>query len=160
MPLAEQAWSRVSRIIVLALLALSLTGPAVVLGDRTGAAGWQLVPSGSSPLVRITSNRVSTGLYPGVSKELILTLQSSDRKHSIVVRRVRVRDIATTNRGCAPARRNLAIRQYKGAPVRIPPGQTRTVSALLSMPNTVSDACQRVTFKLRYTAQARIKASQ
>ena len=159
MPLAEQAWSRVSRIIVLALLALSLTGPAVLLGDRTGAAGWQLVPSGSSPLVRITDNPV-TDLYPGVSKELILTLHNSDPKHGIVVRRVRVRDIATTNRGCAPARRNLAIRQYKGAPVRIPPGQTRTVSALLSMPNTVSDACQRVTFKLRYTARARLEASK
>ena len=158
MPLAEQAWSRVSRIIVLALLALSLTGPAVLLGDRTGAAGWQLVPSGSSPLVRITDNPV-TGLYPGVSKELILRLQNSDPKHGIVVRRVRVRDIATTNSGCAPTRRNLAIRQYKGAPVRIPSGQTRTVTALLSMPNTVSEACQRATFKLRYTARTRIEAN-
>ena len=158
MPFAEQVWSRVGRIIVLALLALSLTGPAVVLGERSGAAGWQLVPSGSSPLVRITDNPVS-GLYPGVSKELILTLHNSDPKHGIVVRRVRVRDIATTNSGCAPARRNLAIRQYKGAPVRIPPGQTRTVSALLSMPNTVSDACQRATFKLRYTARTRIEAN-
>ena len=157
MPLGEQAWSRVSRIIVLALLALSLTGPAVVLGDRTGAAGWQLVPSGSSSLVRITSNHDTSGLYPGVSKELILRLQNSDLKHGIVVRRVRVRDVATTNRGCAPTRRNLAIRQYKGASVRIPPGQARTVSALLSMPYTVSDACQRATFKLRYTARARFE---
>jgi hypothetical protein len=158
MPLAEQAWSRVSRIIVLALLALSLTGPAVVLGDRTGAAGWQLVPSGSSPLVRITDNRV-TGLYPGVSKELILTLHNTDPKHGIVVRHIRIRDIATTKRGCAPKRRNLAIRQYKGAPVRIPLGRTRTVSALLSMPNTVSDACQQATFRLRYTARTRIEAN-
>jgi len=160
MPLAEQAWSRVSRIIVLALLALSLTGPAVLLGDRTASAGWQLVPSGSSPLVRITSNDDTTGLYPGVSKELILTLHNTDPKHGIVVRRVRVRDIATTKRGCAPTRRNLAIRQYKGAPLRIPPGRTRTVSALLSMPNTVSDACQRATFRLRYTARTRIEASR
>ena len=159
MPLTEQVWSRVGRIIVLALLALSLTGPAVLLGDRTASAGWQLVPSGSSPLVRITSNRVTTGLYPGISKELILRLQNSDPKHGIVVRRVRVRDIATTKRGCAPTRRNLAIRQYKGSPLRIPPGRTRTVSALLSMPNTVSDACQRATFRLRYTAGTRIEAS-
>jgi hypothetical protein len=144
---------------MLALLALPLTLPADAFGERTGAGGWQLVPSKTSPLVRITDNRV-IGLYPGVSKELILTLQSSDRRHSIVVRRVRVRDIATTNRGCAPARRNLAIRQYKGAPIRIPPGQARIVTVLLSMPNTASDACQRATFRLRYTAQARIKASQ
>lgn len=159
MPLAEQAWSRVSRIIVLALLALSLTGPAVVLGKPTRAAGWQLVPSGSSPLVRITSNRVR-GLYPGMSKELTLTLRNSNPRHSIVVRRLRVHDIATTNPGCAPSARNLAIRQYKGAAIRIPRGRARSVTVLLSMPNTVSDACRRATFSLRYTAQARIKASQ
>jgi hypothetical protein len=155
MPLAAMVSSRVSRLQMLALLALPLTVPAAVFGARTGAGGWQLVPDKTSPLVRITDNRV-IGLYPGVSKELILTLQSSDSKHSIVVRRVRVRDIATTNRSCAPARRNLAIRQYKGAPIRIPPGQARTVTVLLSMPSTVADACQWATFRLHYTAQARI----
>ena len=144
---------------MLALLALPLTLPAAAFGETTGAGGWQLVPSRTSPLIRITGNRVR-GLYPGVSKELILTLQSSDHRHSIVVRRVRVRDIATTNRGCAPTRRNLAIRQYKGAPIRIPPGQARRVTVLLVMPNTVSVACERAMFSLRYTAQARIKASR
>jgi hypothetical protein len=159
MPLAALVSSRVSRIHLVALLALPLTVPAAVFGETTGAGGWQLVPSKTSPLVRITDNRV-IGLYPGVSKELILTLHSSDRKHSIVVRRVRVRDIATTNKGCAPTRRDLAIRQYRGAPIRIPPGQARSVTVLLLMPNTVSVACERATFRLRYTAQARIKAGQ
>src|SRR5439155_1533534 len=159
MPLAALVSSRVSRIHMLALLALPLTLPADAFGERTGAGGWQLVPSETSPLVRITDNRV-IGLYPGTSRELILTLHSSERKHSIVVRRVRVRDIATTHRGCAPKRRNLAIRQYRGAPIRIPPGQARSVSVLLFMPNTVSVSCERATFRLRYTAQARIKASQ
>jgi hypothetical protein len=153
MPLARIS-SRVSRILVLALLALSLTVPAAVFGERTGAGGWQLVPGNTSTLVRITANRI-TGLYPGVSKELILTLHNSDRKHSVLVRRVRVSDIATTSAGCAPARRNLTIRLHKGAPVRIPPGRTRRVTALLSMPDTVSNACQRATFRLRYRAQAR-----
>ena len=159
MPLAALVSSRVSWLQMLALLALPLTLPAAVFAVRTGAGGWQPVPDKTSPLVRITDNRV-IGLYPGVSKELILTLQSSDRKHSIVVRRVRVRDIATTNRSCAPVRRNLAIRQYKGAPIRIPRGQARRVTVLLFMPNTVSVACEQVTFSLRYTAQARIKASR
>jgi len=144
---------------MLALLALPLTLPAAAFGETTGAGGWQLVPSRTSPLVRITGNRVS-GLYPSVSKELILTLKSSDHRHSIVVRRVRVRDIATTNRGCTPTRRNLAIRQYKGAHIRIPPGQARSVTVLLFMPNTVSVACERAMFRLRYAAQARIKASR
>ncbi len=159
MPLAALFSSRVSWIYVLALLALPLTVPASVYGARTGADGWQLVPSGTSPLVRISDNGV-VALYPGVSKELILTLQSSDHRHSIVVRRVRVRDIATTSNGCAPKRRNLMIRQYRGAPFGIPPGQARAVTVLLSMPNTVADACQRATFRLRYTAQARIEASR
>jgi hypothetical protein len=158
MPLAGIVSSRASWIHMLALLALPLMLPGAAFGETTGAGGWQLVPSRTSPLVRITDNRV-TGLYPGVSKELILTLQSSDNRHSIAVRHIRVRDIATTHRGCAPTRRNLAIRQYKGAPIRIPPGQARSVTVLLSMPNTVSDACQRAAFRLRYTAQARIKAS-
>lgn len=143
---------------MLALLALSLTGPAVVLGKRTGAAGWQLAPSGASPLVRITSNRV-LGLYPGMSKELTLTLRNSNRRHSIVVHRVRVRDIATTNPGCAPSARNLAIRQYRGAAIRIPPGRARSVTVLLSMPNTVSDVCRRAVFSLRYTSRARMQAA-
>jgi hypothetical protein len=159
MPLAALLSSRVSRIYVLALLALPLTIPAAVFGARTGAGGWQLVPERTSHLVRITDNHV-TGLNPGVTKELILTLQSTDPKHSIVVRHVRVRDVGTTNKHCAPARRNLAIRQYKGAPIRIPPGQARAVTVLLSLPNSVSDACQRATFRLRYTARARIEARQ
>jgi hypothetical protein len=159
MPLAGIVSSRASWIHLLALLVLPLTLPAAAFGETTGAGGWQLVPSRTSPLIRITGNPVS-GLYPGVSKELILTLQSSDHRHSIVVRRVRVRDIATTNRGCAPTRRNLAIRQYKGAPIRIPPGQARRVTVLLVLPNTVSVACERAMFSLRYTAQARIRASR
>jgi len=159
MPLAGIVSSRASWIHMLALLALPLTLPAAAFGETTGAGGWQLVPSRSSSLVRITDNHVS-GLYPGVSKELILTLQSSDHRHSIVVRRVRVRDVATSNRGCAPTRRNLTIRQYRGAPIRIPPGQSRTATVLLVMPNTVSVACERATFRFRYRAQARIKASR
>jgi hypothetical protein len=159
MPLAGIVSSRASWIQLLALLVLPLTLPAAAFGETTRAGGWQLVPSRTSPLVRITGNRIS-GLYPGVSKELILTLRNSDSKHGIVVRHVRVRDVATTNRGCTPTRRNLAIRQYKGAPIRIGPGLTRTVSVLLSMPNTVSDACERVTFRLRYTARTRLEASR
>jgi len=159
MPLAGIVSSRASWIYMLALLALPLTLPAAAIGETTRAGGWQLVRSRTSPLARITGNRIS-GLYPGVSKELILTLQSSDHRHTILVRRVRVRDIATTNRGCAPTRRNLAIRQYRGAPIRIPPGQARSVTVLLVMPNTVSVACERAMFSLRYSAQARIKASR
>jgi hypothetical protein len=159
MPVLARNWSRVSRITVLALLSLPLAAPAVVLGERTAAPGWQMVPSQASPQIRITGNRV-TGLYPGMSKKMILTIRSSDRRDTIVVRRLRVRDVATANRGCAPTRRNLAVRQYKGAAIRLLPRGTRRVTVLLSMPKTVSDACQRAVFRLRYTALARISKNR
>lgn len=154
MPIVARSWSRVSRIVVLALLALPLAAPAAVLGERTTAGGWQVVRRQGSGLVRITGNRV-VGLYPGMTKKLTLVLRSESRR-SIVVRRVRVRDMATTKPGCAPSRRNLAVRRSKRAAFRIPPGGARRVIVLLSMPKTVSDACQRAVFRLRYTAQARI----
>jgi len=136
---------------VLTLLALPLTVPAAVLAGRTGATGSGLVPSPTFA-VRITSDPV-LGLYPGVSKKLILTLHNALPRRSIFVRRVLVRDVATTRAGCDHSPRNLTIRKYRGAAFRIPPRGSRRVTVLLSMPNTVSDACQRARFKLRYTAQ-------
>ena len=153
MPPAAQLSSGASRIPVLALLVLPLMLPAAVFAERTRASEWQLVPTPSSQVVQITSDPV-LGLYPGVSKKLILKLRNTARRHGVLVRRVGVRDVATTRVGCAASPRNLLIRQYRGAAFRIPPGGTRRVTVLLSMPNTVSNACQRAGFKLRYTAQA------
>jgi len=152
MPLAALIWSRASRLAVLALLGLLLTGPAAILGDRASSDGWHRVPGEPLPLVRITSDDV-LDLYPGASKKLTLTLRNSDRRHGVVVRRLRIRAVGTTNLDCAASHRNLAVRQYAGGAIRIPAGGSRTVTALLSMPNTVSDACQRVVFKLRYRAE-------
>ena len=146
MPLAGLVQSRVSRLAVLALLALPL-------GDGVAAGGWQRVPRGASA-VRITGNRV-VGLYPTTRKELHLTLHNANRSHSGLVDRLRVRDVGTTKKGCLPSRRNLAIWQYRGAPIRIPAGGRRKVTVLLFMPNTVAQACQRAVFRLRYTARAR-----
>jgi hypothetical protein len=155
MPLAGQTSSRVSRISVLALLGLPLTVPGAVLAERAGPTGWQLVPTRTSPLVRITSDPV-LGLYPGVSKDLTLTLHNSVARRSVIVSRIHVRDVATTKTGCAASPLDLVIRQHQGGSVRIPPGRTRAVTAILAMPNTVSDACQQARFKLRYTAHAAV----
>jgi hypothetical protein len=146
MPLAGLVQSRVSRLAVLALLALPLCVGAA-------AGGWQPVSRGATGL-RITGDRV-VGLYPTTGKELHLTLRNSNRSHSVLVDRLRVRDVGTTKKGCLPSRRNLAIRQYRGAPIRIPPGGVRKVTVFLYMPNTVAQACQRAVFRLRYTAVTR-----
>jgi hypothetical protein len=146
--------SRAGRLSALALLTIAVSIPAVLFADRA-PAGWQLafVSSHGSGPVRISSNHIS-GLYPGTKRKLTLTLHNLDRTHSVLVRRVRVREVGTTRRGCAPSRRNLRIRQQNGLhDFRIRAGGTRRITVVLTMPNTVATACQRARFKLQYRAQ-------
>jgi hypothetical protein len=140
-------------VFVLALLMFGACIPAALIVARAPAR-WQPASAGryGSGRVRITSNRVS-GLYPGARRTLILTLHNSVSRHAVVVRRLRVRDAATSKRGCAPSRRNLRIRYPKIGRLRIRPGRSRRVVALLTMPNTVAKACQRAVFRLRYSVQ-------
>jgi hypothetical protein len=135
----------------LALLTLGICLAAAVVVAKA-PAGWRPASArshGSGP-VRVKSNRIR-GLYPGAKKTLTLTLRNSDRDHSVVVRRVRVRDAATTRRGCTAVRRNLTIRNPRFHPFRLGPGRRRRVVARLTMPNTVANACQGAVFWLRYT---------
>ena len=140
----------------MALLALVTAG--VVLGAAGGVAPWQpaAAQTGGNGRVGITSKRV-VGLYPGARKRLVLTLRNRDKRNSVRVRRIRVRDVATTKRGCAPSRRNLRIRQYRGRAMTIPPRERRRVVLRVRMPYTVANGCQRATFRLRYTAQTATK---
>jgi hypothetical protein len=149
--------SRARRLTALALLTFMVAIPAGVVARRAGA-GWLPATTSShgSGAVRITSKPVG-GLYPGAKRTLILTLRNRNSKYGIEVRRVRVRNVGTTKRGCAPARRNLGIRQPRIQMLRIRPRGVRRVAALLIMPNTVADACQGAVFKLRYSAQARTR---
>jgi hypothetical protein len=134
----------------LALLTFGVGSAAAVIAAKA-PAGWRPASARShaSGPVRATSNRVG-GLYPGAERTLILTLRNSDRKHSVVVRRVRVHDAATTKRGCAASRRNLRIRDPRFRAFRLRPGRSRRVAARLTMPNTVANACQGAMFRLRY----------
>ena len=152
MAAGSKASSKVRHLVLLALLALAAT--AAVVGARDALARWQpaATQSEASGRVRITSKRV-LDLYPGARKNLILAMRNPDPRHRVVVRRVHVRDVATTKRGCAPSRRNLRIHQYSGPPLTIRAEGIRRVVVRLTMPNTVADACQRAVFKLRYTAQ-------
>ena len=149
----ETLRARASRIGLLALFAFPLAAPAAVLGKQLAPPRWHSVASGQSGAIPIASNRV-TGLYPGATKDLILTLQNPNRKHGIGIRRLRVRDVATNRHGCAPSPRNLEIRQYTRPPIRIAAGGMQSVTVQLTMPNTVVDACQHATFKLRFSARA------
>lgn len=140
-----------ARLTALALLTFCACSTAAVLAAKA-PAGWRPASARShaSGPVRVTSSRVR-GLYPGAKKTLILTLRNSDRKHGVVVRRVRVVDAATTKRGCKASRRNLQIRQPTFRVFRLGPARRRRLAARLTMPNTVANACQGAVFRLRYS---------
>ena len=142
-----------ARLTLLALLTLAIALP-VAFAARRASAGWlPATASGrSASALGITGNRIG-GLYPGASRTLTLTLRNRDSKHAIDVRRVRVRDVGTTVRGCKASRRNLRLRQSRLKLVTIAPGGSYRVHALLTMPNSVANACQGAAFELRYSAQ-------
>lgn len=139
-----------ARLSALALLTFALGFAAVVIAGKA-PAGWRPASARSHAAgrVRVTGTTVR-GLYPGAVKPLILTLRNSDSRHPVVVRGVRVRDAATTKRGCTASRRNLRIRQPRLRVFAIRPGRSRRVVASLTMPRTVANACQGAIFRLRY----------
>ena len=141
----------VRRLVLLVLLATAAT--AAVLSVRDASARWSAATrSESRGRVQITSRPV-LDLYPGARKRLVLVLINRDAVRGVAVRRIRVRDVATTKRGCSPSQRNLSIHQYQGPVLTIRPHSTRRVGIRLTMPHTVADACQRAIFNLRYTAE-------
>jgi hypothetical protein len=143
--------NRASRLTALALLTFVVCIPAAVVA--AGApAGWQVATTSSrgTGSLRIRSNRISN-LYPGAKRKLTLTIRNNS-KHAVRIRALRVRDFGTTKRGCAPTRRNLTIRRQNSRAFRLGSGASRRVVFLLTMPNTVADACQRAVFDLRYKA--------
>lgn len=144
--------SRARNLAVLALL--TITATVVVIGGPSAFARWQTVVTGGahSRQVLITGARV-TGLYPGASKELTLSLHNTNRRRRVAVRGIHVRTVATTKRSCSPSRRNLRIQPYTGPPLWLAPGGTRRIALGLLMPYTVANACQRAVFKLRYSAE-------
>jgi hypothetical protein len=143
--------SRASRLTALALLTFVVCIPAAVVAARA-PAGWQVATASSrgTGSLRIKSNRVGN-LYPGAKKKLTLTIRNNS-KHAVRVRALRVRDVGTTKPGCAPTRRNLRIRRQQPRAFRLRSGATRRVVFLVTMPNTVADACQGAVFHLRYKA--------
>ncbi len=149
--------NRARRITALALFTFAASIAAGLIAG-TAPGGWE--PAGargqSVGRVPITGDHV-TGLYPGAKRKLTLTLHNSDPDHTIVVRAVRIRDIRTTKRSCAPSPRNLSI-EHRSGTFRIGAGGARHISVLLVMPNTVANACQGAVFKLRFVAQTGVPA--
>jgi hypothetical protein len=153
MAVGSELSSRARKATLLALLPLAAI--AVLVGVRNASARWQEASARSvgSPKVRITSNRV-TGLYPGATRGLVLTMHNRSHRR-LAVRRVHVRVVSTTKPGCSPSPGNLTIWQPSPGRFHLRSGGTRSVIVLMAMPNGVAGACQGAVFKLRYTARTR-----
>lgn len=144
--------SRAGRAALLALLA----GAAVagVFSVQTALAGWHSASASGRGVARLhIKSKPVLGLYPGATRKLTLIVHNRDRHRSVLVSRLRVRTTATSRRGCAASRRNLAIRQYARRRFVIPAHGTRRVVVRLAMPYTVANACQHAVFRLRYSAR-------
>ncbi len=95
------------------------------------------------------------GLRPGVTKSLQLKLHNP-YGFKLTVTRLRGEVVKTSNARCRPIASNLVVERYVGRlPVDVPARGRATVGSLpVHMPNSVDNACQKVTFsiKLRGTA--------
>jgi hypothetical protein len=144
--------SRARNVTLLALLALFVAIAAMGSGcafKQWGTASAQVI---GGARVQIASTRV-IGLYPGAQRRLLLVLGNGDARRSAFVGRILVSVVSTTKTGCAPTAQNLRVNPYVGPQLTIPPHSTRRLMLDVTMPNTVSNACQQAIFNLRYTAQ-------
>jgi hypothetical protein len=96
-------------------------------------------------------------LFPGARRDLALVV-TNPYGFPITLTAVSGRLAATSRRTCAISTRNLTVGRYAGSP-RLPlriaaHGRARIGHLPITMPTTVSNACQGVTFTLRLSATA------
>lgn len=94
-----------------------------------------------------------SGLYPGASKRLSVTVKNTTGR-AIKVPKLKAQLSAKTSRaGCAGTRANLLL-SWTGKAVTIPNKKTRTMTLNVTMPRTVANACQGATFKMTVSLSA------
>jgi hypothetical protein len=95
------------------------------------------------------------GLYPGVVREMKLTLRNP-YDFALNVKSLRGEIVASSRRKCKPVAANLVARGYAGKlPIVIPPrGKVDAKSIPLYMPPGASQACAGATFTIRLSGTA------
>ncbi|WP_433721929.1 hypothetical protein ACQP2Y_42220 [Actinoplanes sp. CA-051413] len=95
------------------------------------------------------------GLYPGVVREMKLTLRNP-YDFALSVKSLRGEVVASSKRKCKPVAANLVPRSYTGKlPIVIPPrGRLDAKSIPLYMPPAASQACSGAVFTIRLSGTA------
>ncbi len=126
--------------------------PAVISFIGAGAA--EVSPSPSSEVASDQTGRFGisgsvTGLYPGASMPLVLTV-SNHQEFTIVVTSITT-SVGSPSPACVSA--NLSVTPFAGN-VSVPPEGTSNVTVTVTLSHSSPDACQGAVFPLQYTGTA------
>lgn len=122
-------------------------GSIVLAGHGTGAENAE---HGQGKGKTFTISGDVGGLYPGVTRPLILTV-ANPKPFEIEVTQLSVAVSGTTEQGCG-AEQLEVVQPLAG--FRIPGRETRTRTASVTMARTAPDACQGAVFHLSYGGKA------
>jgi hypothetical protein len=121
----------------------------------TGAHGDMRGYDDRQPFGIAMGGKAPKGLYPGVVREMKLTLRNP-YDFALSVKSLRGEVVASSKRKCKPVAANLVVRAYTGKlPVVIPPrGKVDAKSIPLHMPPAASQACAGAVFTIRLSGTA------
>ena len=126
--------------------------PAVI--NVIGAGAAVVSPSPSTAVASGETGRFGisgsvTGLYPGASMPLVLTV-SNHQEFAIVVDSITT-SVGSPSPACASA--NLSVSQFTGN-LAVPAEGTSNVTVTVTLSHAAPDACQGAVFPLQYSGTA------
>ena len=109
----------------------------------------------SEPFAITVKGRPMKHLYPGITRELQLTLRNP-YDFALSVKSLRADVVSTSKRRCRPVPANLVARTYTGKlPLLIPPrSRTDAKTIPLTMPSGAAQACSGATFTIQLRGTA------
>jgi hypothetical protein len=137
----------------------SLRRPALLVGYGNSAwhataapgSGWTDpgVTAGAPETVSFSISGTVTGLYPGKTRQLVLTV-ANPQKVSITVTSITTK-VSNASTKCVAA--NLVVTAFSGHLV-VPAGKTAKATVNATMPHSAPNGCQGAHFPLAYTGVA------
>ncbi|MEU8229375.1 hypothetical protein AB0C12_07190 [Actinoplanes sp. NPDC048967] len=109
----------------------------------------------SEPFAIMVKGRPMKHLYPGITRELQLTLRNP-YDFALSVKSLRADVVSSSKRRCKPVPANLVARAYTGKlPLLIPPrSRTDAKTIPLTMPPGAAQACSGATFTIQLRGTA------
>jgi len=144
-----------------AVLGVQIAGPnQLSVGDAVDCVlddGKQL-PNGKVKILPVCPKSFGlsgniTGLYPGAHPNLPV-LVTNQNNQDIKVTQIQIMVTATNKTGCTTASTNLQPTNYTGPGFVVHANSSATINLPITMPSTVSNACQDATFTLSYGGSA------